>query len=114
MGAKISGVHAHVEVARPGTVFVDIHTNAQRLLLAEPSRESSKEIPRDTRSPMSRSDVEVLKLALTLEAFRQMAGNIPDDGSIDDRDKPSTREQRLSGVMLAAEVCGHPRICWTG
>jgi hypothetical protein len=63
---------------------------------------------------MSRGDVEVLNLALTLEAFRQMTCDIPDDGSIDDRDKARAWEQSSLGVVLAAEVCGHARVCWTG
>jgi hypothetical protein len=63
---------------------------------------------------MSRCDIEVLKLALTVEALRQMTCDISDDGSIDDRDKPSAREQRVLGVMLAPEVCGHAHVCRTG
>jgi hypothetical protein len=46
---------------------------------------------------MSRCDIEVLKLALTVEALRQMTCDISDDGSIDDRDKPSAREQCVLG-----------------
>jgi hypothetical protein len=60
---------------------------------------------------MSREDVEVLKLALTVEAFRQMTCDISDDGIIEDRNKTGAREQGLLGVVLAAEVCGHARVC---
>jgi hypothetical protein len=84
------------------------------MLLAEPSRKSSKEIAPHAQPAISRSDIEILKLALTVEALGQMTGDIPDDGSIGNRYKARAREQRPLGVVLAAEVCGHARVCWTG
>src|SRR2546422_334922 len=79
----------------------NIHADLPRSLMLEPARQQAKQLSSYSRSPILRSDEEILQLAIALIATRQVSGDVADHGGAHQCDESDARWQRLLGMVVA-------------